>query len=92
MAHKSFEFNGGHDTGNGAIVYTGRSREYPNVVCKQFSSYCGREKNKEWYEIEGDPTRREFKSAEAAQRAASELKAIPTKVLENELARRKNKR
>ena len=76
------------DTGNGAIISTSRSAAYPSVIRWEFRSYCGREKDETWYEIDGDPERRRFATPARAEAAASQLRAQPTAALEAELRRR----
>lgn len=49
-----------HDTGNGALIGWFESRDYPGVTKISFSSYCGREADREWYEAIGDSERREY--------------------------------
>lgn len=77
-----------HDTGNGAIVHTSRSASFPRTLKKEFRSYCGRDTNDTWYEIDGDPSRRHFASAAASERAAAQLRSLPTEALRAELIRR----
>ena len=77
------------DNGNGAIIITSRCADYPAVIKKAIDSYTGRQKNSVWYEVDGDPARREFGTAKAAQDHAAKLGAIPTQTLREELRRRR---
>lgn len=80
--------DGRWDTGNGAIIHRSRSGHFPRTARYEFRSYCGREKDKTWYEIDGDPSQRQFATAAKAEQAAAQLRAQPTDSLMAEFRRR----
>lgn len=60
------------DTGNGALVHRadGAGKD-AGLVCYNFGSYCGREPDREWYEVDGDDQGQQFATAAHARDCAS---------------------